>query len=519
MAAASGGTAASTEANASPRLPTAKLEFQNLDANATARPPQSSEPSYQLARRGPWRASTAYALAGLAYSIVMTAGWLLATRDEAIVWIKVLILCWTYFWPGILAVSLVAAYDKSRRLQLFGAYFGVFVVFMVIAMARNPELAIASLPLYWVIMNGPSTVLLLTFLFRPIRAVGPLVLAFMLFLAVGSQSLLSLAGSNESLLRAIADIGFQLGLGAKGVFFAMILIGIIVFGVLGWPLLRLLGKRYEQKKFSDQSIMLDSLWLLFAVVQSVGLAFEGAPWILTGLVAFIAYKIVAKIGLAWALPASAGVKPRTLLLLRVFALARRSEQLFDRLRKHWQYAGNITMIAGPDLVTSTVEPNEFLEFVSGRLGRQFVRDEKNLETRANAIDTARDPDGRYRISEFFCHNDTWQMTMERLAKTSDAVLMDLRSFSPANQGCIFELGRLVDSVDLGRVVFLIDNTTDRNFLESTLNELWQNMSAESPNQSTVSPTARLFRIDRQSEWELKNLIGLLTGASPANAST
>jgi hypothetical protein len=509
MAAASGGTAASTEANASPRLPTAKLEFQNLDANATARPPQSSEPSYQLARRGPWRASTAYALAGLAYSIVMTAGWLLATRDEAIVWIKVLILCWTYFWPGILAVSLVAAYDKSRRLQLFGAYFGVLVVFMVIAMARNPELAIASLPLYWVIMNGPSTVLLLTFLFRPIRAVGPLVLAFMLFLAVGSQSLLSLAGSNESLLRAIADIGFQLGLGAKGVFFAMILIGIIVFGVLGWPLLRLLGKRYEQKKFSDQSIMLDSLWLLFAVVQSVGLAFEGAPWILTGLVAFIAYKIVAKIGLAWALPASAGVKPRTLLLLRVFALARRSEQLFDRLRKHWQYAGNITMIAGPDLVTSTVEPNEFLEFVSGRLGRQFVRDEKNLETRANAIDTARDPDGRYRISEFFCHNDTWQMTMERLARTSDAVLMDLRSFSPANQGCIFELGRLVDSVDLDRVVFMVDNTTDGGFLESTLNQLWQNMSTDSPNQSTVSPTARLFPIDRQSEKELKNLIGLL----------
>jgi hypothetical protein len=99
------------------------------------------------------------------------------------------------------------------------------------------------------------------------------------------------------------------------------------------------------------------------------------------------------------------------------------------------------MIAGPDLVTSTVEPNEFLEFVSGRLGRQFVRDANDLETRAKATDTARDPDGRYRISEFFCRNDTWQMTMERLAKTSDAVLMDLRSFSPANQGCIFELGR------------------------------------------------------------------------------
>ena len=57
-----------------------------------------------------------------------------------------------------------------------------------------------------------------------------------------------------------------------------------------------------------------------------------------------------------------------------------------------------------------------------------------------------DPDGRYRIKEFFCYNDTWQMTMERLAAASDAVLMDLRSFSRVNQGCIFELGRLLDGV-------------------------------------------------------------------------
>jgi hypothetical protein len=58
---------------------------------------------------------------------------------------------------------------------------------------------------------------------------------------------------------------------------------------------------------------------------------------------------------------------------------------------------------------------------------------------------------------------------------------------------------------------MVDNTTDRGFLESTLNQLWQNMSTDSPNQSTVSPTARLFRIDRQSERELNSLIGLLVG--------
>lgn len=264
--------------------------------------------------------------------------------------------------------------------------------------------------------------------------------------------------------------------------------------------------------------MLDSLWLLFAVVQSIGLAFESPPWILTGLAAFVAYKLVSRLGLKWTFTnTSPGYSPKTLLLLRVFALGRRSEQLFDKLRTHWQYAGSISMIAGPDLVTTTVEPHEFLDFVRGHLARQFVRNTCDLERRIANFDKAKDPDGRYRINEFFCHNDTWQMTMERLALTSDAVLIDLRSFSPTNQGCVFELGRLVDSVDLSLVVFLVDETTDSQFLESTLHHLWQDMSADSPNQTAASPTASLFRIKRQSEGEIRTMLGCLLETVPATA--
>ena len=110
------------------------------------------------------------------------------------------------------------------------------------------------------------------------------------------------------------------------------------------------------------------------------------------------------------------------------------------------------------------------------------------------------------------------MTMERLAATSDAVLMDLRSFSPANQGCIFELGRLLDGMDLGRVVFLVDDTTDLGFLETMLQRLWQNLSADSPNQAATEPTAQLFPIVAQSERELGGLLYLLMGAVRATAA-
>jgi hypothetical protein len=131
------------------------------------------------------------------------------------------------------------------------------------------------------------------------------------------------------------------------------------------------------------------------------------------------------------------------------------------------------------------------------------------------MDRAADPDGRYRIDEFFCRSDTWQMTMQRLAAESDAVLMDLRSFSPSNQGCVFELGRLLDGVDLARVVFLVDNTTDRTFLEATLERLWSELGVDSPNRHPAAPAARLFGIGRQSEHALIGLLAhLLAPAHP-----
>jgi hypothetical protein len=507
---AAGGVQPETHPPASAaRAPANALEFVVLDGASHT---DTQAPAYRRAISGPWRATMAYAIAGVVYAAVMTTGWLIATRDPSIVWIKLLVLVWTYCWPAVLAVLLVAAYDPWRRLQVLSGYFGVLGVLIGIAIARNPDLGPGELPLYWVLMNGPSTLLLATFLLRSIRAVGPLVLAFLIAISIGSQSLASLAATNEGLLRRIAGIGYALGLNAMSIFVGMMIAGVALFALLGWPLLRLIGRRYEQKTLSDQSITLDALWLFFGVVQSIGLAFEGPLWILTGVAAFAGYKLVSRWGLRWTAARAGAAAGRMLLLLRVFALRKRSERLFVRLRTHWRYAGSISMIAGPDLVMTTVEPHEFLEFLSGRLGRQFVRDAEDLKSRVAAMDVAADPDGLHRINEFFCHSDTWQMTMERLAARSDAVVMDLRSFSDSNQGCIFELGRLVERVDIRRVVFLVDDTTDRGFLESTLQCLWRGMRADSPNHAAVSPKARLFRVARQSERELAALLSLLLGA-------
>jgi hypothetical protein len=510
-----GNSSAATKEDRAKSKPPSDLSIAALSADSGNLQFDKTTPAYRAACYSCWRTAALYAVAGACYAAIMTAAIFLSDRTQTVVPVKIALLFWTYLWPVVPVTLLVAAYDRMRRTQVFGVYFLVLLAIIAIAVARNPGIGFAKLLEYWVIQNGPATVLIMAFLYRPIRAVGPLVLAFLLAISVGSQAILAIAQRSDPFLRRVANTGFSIGLSALGVFISMIVIGVLLFAVLvGWPALQLIGRGYDRKKLSDQSLIIDAVWLVFAVVQSIDLAFNGPAWILTGLVAFIAYKFVASLGFRVAAGRHGAQTAKMLLLLRVFALGKRSETFFGKLRKHWQYAGGIVMIAGPDLVTTTVEPHEFLDFVRGRIARQFVSDASDVERRLSALAKVPDPDGRYRISEFFCHNDTWQMTMERLAASSDVVLMDLRSFSPGNHGCVYELGRLVDGIDLNRVVFLVDTTTDRGFLETTVQGLWQKLSADSPNQRDSTPSARFFSLKSQNEREVRALVGVLLASCP-----
>src|SRR5262249_55955854 len=155
--------------------PVSHIRTIALDSNSTRNQNGIESSQYRRALLGPWRASAAYAVAGVAYAAVMTAGWMIATSDQNVVWIKLLVLFWTYFWPSVLTALLVAAYYASGRIKLVGAYFSVLAAMTAVALVKNPEMGITELPMFWVLLNGPATILLFTFLIRPIRAVGPLV--------------------------------------------------------------------------------------------------------------------------------------------------------------------------------------------------------------------------------------------------------------------------------------------------------------------------------------------------------
>jgi hypothetical protein len=217
----------------------------------------------------------------------------------------------------------------------------------------------------WLIQNLPATILLMAFLNRRVRAVGPLVLIIMIFAITGSYIAESLVGQNEWLFRSI----WNLGLHGDGIFIGVLGIGFAVFGLAGWLMLLWIKNNYERKKISDQPITLDAIWLLFGIVYSIMLVFENPLWILSGLISFLVFKVVVRVGFALLGNKARKTSNLKLLLLRVFSLGRRSEQLFNALGMHWRYVGSIQMIAGPDLATTTIEPHEFLDFLSGRLAR------------------------------------------------------------------------------------------------------------------------------------------------------
>jgi len=305
------------------------------------------------------------------------------------------------------------------------------------------------------------------------------------------------------------------GLGATPLFVLLHLCGFALgAGLLGLFLVRWLSRRYRAKKTSDQVLILDSLFLLFGIMHSMDLAFEHWSWALTGVVAFLAYKLVTIAGFgALARRRPDGSPPPTLLLLRVFSLGKRSARLYDSIAGRWRHIGSVNMISGPDLATSTLEPHELTEFLSGRLARQFVSDDEDLQKRVAALDTGPDPDGRFRVNEFFCFSDTWQPTMQRLAHSASAVLMDLRSFASANRGCLYEIGQLLATVPLERVVFVVDGTTDQPFLASCLQREWCAVPGNSPNRRSALPQLRSFEMRPPETRSVVNLLRAMTAAT------
>ena len=178
----------------------------------------------------------------------------------------------------------------------------------------------------------------------------------------------------------------------------------------------------------------------------------------------------------------------------------------DRLLARWRFAGPAWMIAGPDLAGAFMEPDEFFVWLRRRRGERFVaRRGRGARARIDALDNARDPDGRFRVSELFCADATWKPAVLALMDRADVVLLDLREFTPQRTGTHYELVQLLRRADLAKVCVLVDAADPPDALHHALQSAWREAGrAVAPN--AEAPRLTVMRLDERSNAQVKALV-------------
>jgi len=494
-----------------PRVPLAPEPSAAIAAAPVAMPPSTRADAavlFERARRAPRHAALGSLAAGLAFALVLTMAFMIAVPEARTPW-RFLFTLWVDCWPIVVAVAFTAS--SFARWAALGAilYFIPFLVGTLLAMVlpeappQSMDAALMELQKtispslllrYWLVYAALPTVVLLLFLNPRTRAVSPLLLAFTTIVVSGCMAAwfaVFSAPGTELVVHAVEATQSSIEWMLAGT----LVLSIVACASLGWFVLAWVRKAHLAKAISDRSLGLDAFWLFFAAYNSAEFAVQGPLWLLVGVLAFVACKLVLAAQRRLERRRSLTLPPRGLTFLRVFALGAKSNALFDALAKHWRRIGSMQLITGPDVAHSVVQPHQLLDFVSGRLATHFIADAGALEARMAQRDRTPDRDGWYRVNSFFCRADTWQAVLARLVGEGDVILMDLRSFSARNAGCVHELTHLVHHVPLGRCVFVVDASTDVADLRKILDEALSGVGAGSANRSIASGAVALHRVD------------------------
>ncbi|MEO8051563.1 MAG: hypothetical protein ABI833_14180 [Acidobacteriota bacterium] len=490
--------AASTAGESTPSFPVAS-------------PPRESWNPVELRnreRRLRLRLALVYAFAGASAAAVWT--WLyFQTPDLEFAGIRGFAVWYVFCWPVPATFITLWAIPWRRSMWVVAAYLGTgMLVIAIWSAVSHPssgepgfEVVVQNLQSFLFLLaleaSLPASIILIASN-RRIRGVSPLALAALLVFTFSSVAA-------REIFVTLLDVGNLrtplLTIGPNGWF----MLATVPVGYLCWRLLALLNGRYRRKSFSDVQLVADLFWVIAAFVFSAQYA-SAVGWKgIAGLAGFVAYRAIAQLGLAiWRPSSEPGMR---LLILRVFGFRGRTEKLFDSVAQRWRFRGGVAMIAGTDLAARTIDPDDTLAFLAGDLSSRFVQGSQDLEERLKSMDESRDPDGRFRVTEFFCHENTWSNTLAALLGQSDAILMDLRGFSERNSGCIFELHQLITQRRLDDTVFVVDASTDVKLLESTV--------GNAKLGSDASPRLRLENVGSGVAAERERVYGSLCQAHQA----
>ncbi|MGE0592256.1 MAG: hypothetical protein AB7G23_11605 [Vicinamibacterales bacterium] len=471
-------TTAATDQGAPAVVPRRLRAAVHTLAPASGRQPPDGSPGRHA---GP-RVLTAYVTGALMQAVFFAV---IILSDEGMLRIPATYasMIWREAWPLVPTLILVLVYDRRLAVRAWAAYLGggvaaVAIVTLVVQLMRGaPDMAIVTNP-FWasvsLIYSAWVPLLLAAFvMWRRVRAVIPLVLTSTLvfgFAAVAFRDVVVAAFDVPALRSTLLDMAVLSNVNV--VYYALFLLASLPVGLLVWAGLGRLASAYEAKWFSDTQLTADCLWLVVIAERTATLSVSlGATALAVGAAGFVLYRGTVWITLRlW--PAALPPVPSRLLLLRVFGHDARTETLFDRVAQRWRFLGPVQLIGGTDLAGRTLDPGDMLSFLGGRLDERYVSKLEAAAQRVSLLDLAPDPDGRYRVNDVYCRDHTWQAAIGLLIDASDAVVMDVRSLSSANRGCVFELEQLLLRLPPDRVVLIVDHTTDLDLLRAVLEDAW-----------------------------------------------
>jgi len=378
---------------------------------------------------------------------------------------RLLVLGAVYAWPMVLAWGLVRRWSWARVLAGVAVYMAVMLMLVLARSDGDQTLADAG---KWLAAQVaiPIVVVLLVGASGRIRAVAPYLLPPFLLLATASDLGLKVVAAGVE-AEAPWLVALANGLGAEGTLLLFVLAPWLPMAWLVQALGRRMARAYRGKAFSDLAYLFGVYWLVILFASAVASLDRAGLAALVQIAAWLCLPLAWVGARGWLAPPA---NPPTLLVLRVFQHDAQVERLFDLVVERWRLSGNTVLIAGTDLISRTLDPDELFAFLDRRLAQRFVASEAELPARLAGLDLAADPDGRYRVNELFCFDATWQAALRGLVGLADVVLMDLRGFKPANLGCRYELGLLARAAQPLRVVLLHDRETARGAAEAAMAE-------------------------------------------------
>jgi hypothetical protein len=308
---------------------------------------------------------------------------------------------------------------------------------------------------------------------RKLRGIAPLILGLISLLGlvpfIGTKLTelfrASLGGpTGEALATSASSIEVMVG------FYMSFFLLAPAAGWLTWRVLHRIANRFEEKRFSDSQLVAYSWWLIFVVTFASGLLY-GVSALWTLLVCGIIVALFPVLNYCFLLGARKHGEEKSapiLLLLRVFMRGSRIERFADRVVGRWRLIGPVSVISAPDIVTRTVGPADVLRLVSGRANEKFVDSQSDLERKLLNLDLRADPDGRYRVNEFWCRDNSWQAAVVRLMDRCDVIVVDVRGLAIQHTGIGFELEQLAARLPAERIVLVVDKHTDRRLIATAM---------------------------------------------------